>query len=187
MHERFAYRKKLIGTLLVLLLAGAGVFAVSSGALAQFIAAGPALIMDGVVTNVSGSQVTVQTDSTTPVVVTVGPHSVVTGGSLATGDEVRVVALRRDGVTTAQVIRITNVSVAGYGTSGPVVVDRASFVSDAGGFLTINKNGTLIRLQVTSSTHFVPNSQSLTPGQQTVVIGQDNGATFVARVVVGLH
>src|SRR5579871_4686938 len=114
MESRFTYRKKIIGTFLALLLVGAGVFAVTSNALAQFIVAGPAHIFDGVVTGVSGDQVTVQTDSTSPIVVTIGPHSVVTGGNLTTGDEVRVIALDRDGELLAQVIRVSNVSVTGY-------------------------------------------------------------------------
>jgi hypothetical protein len=179
-----ALKKRVIGTLVLFLLVVGGIFATTQTALAQFISGGRSYVFDGVVTSVSSSTVTVQTDSTSPITLARNRPSHVTGGTLAIGDAVHVIANQNSNNSFhAELIRITSTGASGYGSSGIVLLNNSVVVSNTGGVLTVNHNGVIVRFTVNSSTHFIGRG-TLSAGNHVFILGQDNGTSFVARQVI---
>jgi hypothetical protein len=184
-EQRTSYRKKVAGSLAIVLVAGAGAFAATSPALAQFIAVGNQYNVEGVVTTVNDHQsMTIQTDGTAPLFINIR-HAHIGGGSLQTGELVNIRATKSGGVITAHNVRIENGGQTGYGASGPVIINQATVVSFTGNTLVVRHRGNDITFQVTSSTRFVGGGRgNVDAGDSVLVVGSDNGSAFVADTVV---
>jgi len=178
--------KKLIGTAALLAVFLGIVTAVASpNTLAAFITTGSQLISDGAVLAIDSNSFVLRTSGGDTQAIILTGRTQITGGSLDVGDRVRVIAVRRNSILEASVIRIEE-NIGGYGVAGsPVLTMRGQVVSRTSDTLTITTAAGSIMFRITATTRFVGSTfTSLDPGDEVSVTGNDTGAAFVANLVI---
>ena len=184
-----ALKKKLWGTALYGALLTAIIVGIGSPALARFMQFGSFVNVDGQVSAVTASTLTVITSGATPITFAIGSHTIFPSGTdlsdIMVGDIVSISSGARGSANPlARVVRERTGS--GYGFTGEqIVVQRAVVIAKTPASFTVEATASDITFQVTIGTQFIGVSfASLQVGDQLLYIsGRDSGTSFEATTV----
>ncbi len=184
------YSKKLAGTSALLMMVAAIAFVASPNAFARFINFGSYYTADGMVTAVGANTITIATNGSNPITLSVtGDTRFAANGDISdveVGDDITAKFYDRGGTKLAQTVRVSKVS---YGNTGPRVFVQWGYVKSKGGssFTVEIKPGVLVTFQVDSDTSFhglgVTNLAQLSVNDTVAVSGTDTGSAFLAKKV----
>ncbi len=183
------WRTKIIGTAVLGLVAAVAYFGIARGALAQYLDAGRAVILDGTVAETSDDSMTLLTTSTDPIEVQIDGRTVFAANTSLDeydpGDQVKVIGRSRNQQVTAQVVQPRGGT--GYGTTNgdPVMALDGTVTSKTDDSFTIRTNTTDVTFKVSATSRFFPgNLASLHTGDKVLAMGQDSPSGFQATMVV---
>ena len=184
------YKKKLIGTALLLVMIFGAFLISSDNVRAQYMEIMNTIVTDGYVgeINENPDNFDLYNSGLNPLNLKVNDSTVFTSNlefsDLNSGDWVKVVAKIENNEAIAKVVRQDNGN--GYGKQGkPVVIHNAIFASSTENILTIQSSVAIINITINSSTHFV--GQGLTDlevDEELTVIGTDSGTEFLAKTII---
>jgi hypothetical protein len=188
MPQRY-WKTKIIGTVILSLVATVAYFGIAKGVLAQYLDAGQVVILDGTVAETTDDSMTILTTSTNPIEVRVNSRTVFAANtSLAeydSGDQVKVIGRSRHQQVTAQVVQPRGGT--GYGTTDgePVMALDGTVTAKTADSFTIRTDTTDVTFNVTSNSRFFPgNLHSLRAGDAVLAMGQDSASGFQATMVM---
>ncbi|MCK5476078.1 MAG: hypothetical protein KAI71_05885 [Candidatus Pacebacteria bacterium] len=190
-------RKKIIGTAIFALFVFGLALSASSSVQALFISTKGTINVDGTVTDVGISSLTISTNDSIITFNTDGANIIPNGTTFIGGERVRVKASPNGGIPLAIVIKKLNSSDPGYGTQGDNVNINDAIVYSVdidNKTFTVNTGYTLITFRVSlSDTKFNGNAKNLSElsdllgqgGEVTIhVNGEDSASGFLARTVI---
>ncbi len=186
--------KKLIGTTLVVLLAGVTLLIGTGNASALFVFKGNDLDATGTVTSVDGASFDIETSgSDDPFTIVVNRRTKFSNGynrlsDLQIGDAVRVKADREDGDFIASKVRATSDPSSYGGSCDNFVLRTAVYTGPNGDSFYATKDGVQVRIYFDTSTEFRRGSAaSLLPGTEIRVTGEDctaDGRLVASTIVI---
>lgn len=182
------FYKKLLGTLILILLITGVSFTTYNFVDAKFINTESSLNFDGLVTAVTPSSLTLSTSGTEPIEVLINKKTSFVGKlkfqDIKVGDHLKINAVSSGGSVKAKTVKLVSHG-SGYGTIGDRVYIEDAVVTSKNTTkrtITVNSGDAIITIQINISTNFDKTSFSqIKIGDELQVTGTDSGENFIAK------
>ncbi len=187
-----AYRKKTIGTAVLGAIALAGIVVAAPAAQARFINFGSFYDIDGIVTGVTATTISVDTNGTGPITLQVNDGTRIARredlGDFQVGDGVFARAQNQPSGTNVASFLRRDEDATTYGTAGERVFVQWGYVTaKTVDTLTVEvRTGNFVTFRITPDTKFrrVSNFSGVGAGDVVTVVGEDTGTEFFAKRIV---